>query len=717
MARQADGTIYIDTNIDTEGFGSGVNNMKSSLGGLTKSLSKLGLVIGSVFAVGELVKFSKEAIELGSDLQEVQNVVDVTFTTLSKEVDDFAKSAAKTAGLSETMAKRYAGTFGSMAAAFGFAEDNAYEMATALTQLSGDIASFYNITQDEAYTKLKSIFTGETESLKDLGVVMTQTALDSFAMQKGIGKVTSNMTEQEKVALRYQFVLEQLSNASGDFQRTSDGWANQMRIMNLNIESLKANIGQGLINLFTPLVQVLNAVIERLAVAGTKFKEFTELVMGRRQTQGANNVAKSVDNLGKSYGLSTEGVDDFTESVNKATKATKKSLSPLDNLNNLTSNMAEDLGDFGFGDISVTTPDASLNIQGTEEVSNLSGFLDDVIKKVTELSPELNDLFNLVTKPITENKDGFILAMANHAEYTSKIIQTITSGIEEAVVFFRTVYEEKISPIIQSLTEDISKYVGLFLEWWNEDMSPVLDKWSERFDKMWNEHMSPFFKNFAEAWGEIWDNVKAIWDEVFDPLVDWFLDDVLPFITPAIEELGNKAIEMIGFIADVASGLTDIFSGLITFLTGTFLGDWKRAWNGLTDIFKGIVNILISAIELLANNIVRMLNSSLIKPVNDVAGVVGFKTVLPVIPELNIPRLATGAVIPPNAPFMAMLGDQRNGTNIEAPLDTIKQGLSEVLAEMGINVTFEVEGDEAGIFRVTQRQAKMYTKQTGRPAY
>lgn len=104
-----------------------------------------------------------------------------------------------------------------MAKAFGFSEKQAYDMGTTLTGLAGDVASFYNLSQDEAYTKLKSVFTGETESLKDLGVVMTQTALDSYAMANGFGKTTSAMTEAEKVALRYQFVQDQLSAAQGDF--------------------------------------------------------------------------------------------------------------------------------------------------------------------------------------------------------------------------------------------------------------------------------------------------------------------------------------------------------------------------------------------------------------------------------------------------------------------------------------------------------------------
>ena len=262
---KSDGSVIIDTNMDTSGFGKGVNTMKKQVGGLTSAFGKLGLAISAAFAVGKLIKFGKEAIELGSDLQEVQNVVDVTFTTMSDKVDEFAKNAAETAGLSETMAKKFTGTYGAMAKAFGFAEVEAFNMSTSLTQLAGDVASFYNLTQDEAYTKLKSVFTGETETLKDLGVVMTQNALDSYAMAKGYGKTTSKMSEQEKVALRYSFVLDQLSSAQGDFARTSDSWANQTRILSLNFDSFKANIGQALINIFTPFLKVINQIVSKMA--------------------------------------------------------------------------------------------------------------------------------------------------------------------------------------------------------------------------------------------------------------------------------------------------------------------------------------------------------------------------------------------------------------------------------------------------------------------
>lgn len=211
------------------------NQFESQMKGISGIAKKAGAALAAAFGVKQLISFGKQCMELGSDLTEVQNVVDVTFPNMTAQVDKFAKSAAQSFGLSETMAKKYTGTFGSMAKAFGFTEQQAYDMGSSLTGLAGDVASFYNISQDEAYTKLKSVFTGETESLKDLGVVMTQTALDSYALSNGFGKTTAQMSEAEKVSLRFAFVQKQLSAATGDFARTSDSWANQIRIMKLQM--------------------------------------------------------------------------------------------------------------------------------------------------------------------------------------------------------------------------------------------------------------------------------------------------------------------------------------------------------------------------------------------------------------------------------------------------------------------------------------------------
>ena len=149
MARY-DGTIRIFTNVDTSGVERGARNIETRMDSVKNKIGKIGGLIISVFAVRSLIKFGKSAVQLGSDLTEVQNVVDNVFKTMSKDVDDFAKNAASAFGLSETMAKRYTGTFGAMAKAFGFTEKEAYDMSTTLTGLAGDVASCYNIDQDAA---------------------------------------------------------------------------------------------------------------------------------------------------------------------------------------------------------------------------------------------------------------------------------------------------------------------------------------------------------------------------------------------------------------------------------------------------------------------------------------------------------------------------------------------------------------------------------------
>ena len=343
----ADGSVIIDTRLDTTGVQKGVSAIKQSFNGLGSAVKKIGLLIGGAFAVGKLVQFGKECVELGSDLAEVQNVVDVTFTTMSDKVNEFAKDAMTSAGLSETMAKRYVGTFGAMSKSFGFSESQAYDMSTALTQLTGDVASFYNISQDLAYIKLKSVFTGETETLKDLGVVMTQSALDQYALANGYGKTTSEMTEQEKVALRLAFVQKQLSAASGDFIRTSDSWANQVRVMQLQLQSLKATVGQGLINIFTPVLKVINVLLGKLATLANAFKSFTELITGKKssgQTSGsgagltgdASGVQDTADTYGQAAdnaGKLADSTEDVADATKDAAKAAKGYLSPLDEIN------------------------------------------------------------------------------------------------------------------------------------------------------------------------------------------------------------------------------------------------------------------------------------------------------------------------------------------------------------------------------------------------
>lgn len=427
---KSDGSIVIDTRINSDGVEAGVNNLKTSMtrkiGEVQDSISKLGgaakklgAAITAVFAVKQVVQFGKECLELGSDLQEVQNVVDVTFPTMTKQIEEFARKAADSFGLSETMAKRYVGTFGSMAKSFGYSEESAYGMATALTGLTGDVASFYNLSQEEAYTKLKSVFTGETESLKELGVVMTQSALDQYALANGFGKTTDKMTEQEKVALRLQFVQSQLSAANGDFARTSDSWANQVRVFELRIQSLKATIGQGLINLFTPIIKAINVFLEKISVATTAFKNFTEIITGKKSLGG--NIAQETGDLSgiqSGYEGAAEGADEFADSVKNAGKEAKKSLAPFDDLIVIQTKAEEKSQSSVKENGSLSLDPGSSNAEGLQEQS--SPFLNNILETLGAIKDRIKEIGGMF-------QSGFWEGMGDYKPILNELKQDLQS--------------------------------------------------------------------------------------------------------------------------------------------------------------------------------------------------------------------------------------------------------------------------------------------------
>lgn len=172
---------------------------------------------------------------------------------------------------------------------------------------------------------------------------MTQNALDQYALANGYGKTTAKMSEQEKTALRYQFVLDKLSLAQGDFARTSDSWANQTRVLSLRFNELKASLGQGFINLFTPIVQGINWVLSKLQVLADGFKSFTEFITGKKSdtSSGIGSVATDLSGITDSANTASNAVSGIGSSAKKAAKD-MKSLAAFDTAQILQSNSDSD---------------------------------------------------------------------------------------------------------------------------------------------------------------------------------------------------------------------------------------------------------------------------------------------------------------------------------------------------------------------------------------
>lgn len=545
----ADGSVIIDTRMDTTGVRNGVSAIKQSFNGLGSAVKKIGLLIGGAFAVGKLVQFGKECVELGSDLAEVQNVVDVTFTTMSDKVNEFAKNAMTSAGLSETMAKRYVGTFGAMSKSFGFSEAQAYDMSTALTQLTGDVASFYNISQDLAYIKLKSVFTGETETLKDLGVVMTQSALDQYALANGYGKTTSAMTEQEKVALRLAFVQKQLSAASGDFIRTSDSWANQVRVMQLQLQSLKATVGQGLINIFAPVLKVINVLLGKLATLANAFKSFTELITGKKssgQTSGsgagltgdASGVQDTADAYGQAAdnaGKLADSTEDVADATKDAAKAAKGYLSPLDEINrystqDTSSTASKTPSTSGSGSGGGTSlPSAVSNVdygkvaEGETALDKMSKSAEKLAKLLKKLWKPFQDAWKKEGKNTIDAANIALSGIAKLAKSVGKsLVEVWTNGTGTTML-------TTMLRIAQNVLKTIGNIASGFADAWNK-----------------NNVGTQIIQNIADALVVVMQFIEKIAEDTatwaanldFYPLLE-SISNLTSTFAPIIEAIGN----------------------------------------------------------------------------------------------------------------------------------------------------------------------------------
>lgn len=518
-----------------------VSGMKSSVDGLAGSFKRLGVTIASAFAVRKIVGIAGTMMELGSDLEEVQNVVDVTFATMSDRINEFAVNAAKSAGLSETMAKRYAGTFGAMSKSFGFTEDAAYRMSTALTQLSGDVASFYNITQDEAYTKLKSVFTGETETLKDLGVVMTENALNSYAMLKGIGKTVSKMTEQQKVALRYQFVLEKLSGASGDFIRTQDRWANQTRILKLQIESLKATIGQGLINVFSPLLKMLNTLLEKLRTVANAFKSFTESFAGKKTGNADADYKKYADSAGNLAG----SLEDVSEAAQDAEKSLKGYLSPLDEINKYETGKGDGLlsgfEDIDFGELG----DINMDVTITPDLDESA-----LSKKIADMAKKVKSVLERLFRPLKEawDREG-----KSVMDSWKRALDEVWKLVKDIGRDFLDVWnQEKTIKILQNILGILS------------NIGRTVENLAHNFRKAWNENDrgKKILENIRDITDKIVENIK----KASDKTVEWA--DELDF-APLLESFEKYTKSLIP-VADTLSGVLYDFYTKVLLPLGTW---------------------------------------------------------------------------------------------------------------------------------------------------
>ena len=717
------------------------NQFDRQMRGITNIASKAGKILAGAFAIKKITEFTSACLDLGSDLAEVQNVVDVTFSKMNEQVNNFAQNAVFQFGLSETMAKQYTGTFGAMAKAFGFVESEAYAMSTTLTGLAGDVASFYNITQGEAYTKLKSVFTGETESLKDLGVVMTQTALDQFALANGYGKTTAKMTEQEKVALRYAFVQQQLSLAQGDFARTSDSWANQVRILKLQFDSLRASLGQGFIAALTPVIKVINTIMGKLVQLANVFSAFMKRLFGVKSdsSSGIGAVASDVSSA-------TNAMDNLSNSTSGVGSAAKKAakeikgLMGIDEINTISSTSSDSdsgSGDSsGIGNIGMDDWDFSQQEKAT----------DGLLSKVEVFADKVRNIFKNISNFIKKHKEiilsiigglvsgiiaffiagnwgaitgaiasviGWIeliptalglagLALTTPAALIAGAVAVVTTAflyLWQTSDSFRNALINGWNALVSALTPYFKaimgalKLVGDFLV---TVLKPILfllwDAWCTVVDNivkvtmsLWTNYIAPVVKFLGECLKKIIDGLNEIW-QAWKPIIEKIGEILIVIwnncLKPVINWLGNEFIQAFrnvgNYIKPILESLKIMFGGLIDFIVGVFTGNWQKAWQGVQNIFRGIFDGLTNIAKKPLNAIIDAINA-MIRGLNKIK----LPNWIPGFGGMGIniptiPKLAKGGIV--DAPTIAMVGEA--GKEAVMPLENNTGWITDLAAKV-----------------------------------
>lgn len=591
----------------------------------TSIFSGLGKKIAAGLSIAAVTKFTKDCIEVGSNVTEVQNVVDTAFKDLSWQADQWASNAMTNFGLSELSAKKYMGVFGQMSNAMGITGKAALDMAENVTGLTGDVASFYNLSTDEAYTKLKSIWTGETETLKDLGVIMTQTNLDQYALNNGFGKTTAKMTEQEKVMLSYQYVTSALSNATGDFVKTQDSWANQTRILTLRFQQLKASLGKGFIALFTPILRGFNSLLAGLQKLADGFASFVQMLTGADISSSMGSISADIAGIGDDAGGAADNVSGIGDAAKKTAKDIEKSLAGFDQINKLTE----------------PTDDSSSSGSGTDSTSGIGSvdLVPDVSGSTANVSSAISDMADKVKKALEPLKaisfDNLVSSLDNLKRAVQPLTEKLFSGLEWA-------YYNVLVPLASWYIEDlIPTYINTLADAF-ELLNTVLDVFNLVFESAWDN----FFKPIAEwTGGIVVDVINSIGDafllvagylkEHETDVKDWTDLYITPFfktITDFIMELYDLIKNVIGFVIDllgpsfdeivaiisgaisaitkIVTGVLDILKGVIEFLNGIFTGDIDKCMQGIKDIIKGCLEAIWGIIKVIVSLIVNLVKGT-----------------------------------------------------------------------------------------------------------
>lgn len=677
---QYDGSIRINTKLNTDGFNSGIKSMMGSLGGITK-------LLGIALSTASLIKFGKEAIGLASDLAEVDNVVNKAFGNMRSEMDALADSAIKNLGMSRLMAYQTGSTFMSMGKSMIANSEDAKNMALSLTKLTANMASFFNVSQDLASIALKSIYTGETETLKQYGVVMTEVNLKQFAQEQGIRKSYAAMTQSEKVMLRYQYVMNQLSYIGDDFIDTQDSWANQTRILSEQWKELLTILGSGLITVLTPVVKGLNMIVSALINVGNTISNILSSVFGI-QMQQMSATAAAAENVAGGYADAADSMGDYVDATKKAAKAAKGALAPFDDLSVLQKNTSSGSGSGSGGSsgMQIQPVDPSSQTSAIDQIQNkykkffdyinklkdnfVKGFqsswnkldvssqFENIRKSAESIKNTLTDIFT--DRFVLASVDNFVQTVATSLGSMAASVTSIGATIAENVVSGMAIFLENNSWDIKGYIQKMFDVSADIVELAAEGLEAFANVFSVFGDENGQQITANLIQIFADAFMMVTENAAKFARDIIDCIVTPFVEnqdalktaldgllcviaDLTSTISDGVQHVTEKITELYDehihpFIENVKNGMSELIEKFLEFwntyiqpiLENLALMFEDTYENHLKPVFDNIIEIIGIVIDILNDLWTNILQPIIAWIIENILPII-----LPIIENLN----------------------------------------------------------------------------------
>jgi hypothetical protein len=477
-------------------------------------------------------------------------------------------------------------------------------------------------------------------------------------------------------------------------------------------------------SLIKAIPSLLNAVYQMIiGLAKGIYQGIVDLFSGGAEKAlqaQTNEIAQSVENQNA-----------LTEAVKETADAQEKSLAGFDKLNILSSKTAEN-----ENLPNVATPNASGTslLGNTDEAKNrLSGFTDimqEQFTKIAEVAKTVWDstpvqTFVNTSKKYLKSLFGFYKTIGSSTlENAKEFYLFVEDDLKKAVGMYLKIWEdfwelvgEKTDEWSEPTTKNVEGFIEtitkLFKSIKTNIIDPVITPMFETMSWLWEKHISPLADKIADFVGTLINDALIIYNEVIAPIVMWLQEKLAPAWAFVSQLLIGAFGSVIAFISDGLGRFFGMLTGLLDFITGVFTGNWKKAWNGVKTIFKSVFDGLLGIVKYPLNLIIDAINA-LIAGLNKIKlpnwGVFGDYAGKGInIPK--IPKLAQGAVLPPNKPFLSIVGDQKHGTNIEAPLDTIVEAFKIAQSQQGAqNVNIKFTGSLAELARVLKPAIELETK-------